>query len=274
MESKNKELGMFLKNKRSTLSPEQFGLNVHKKRRVPGLTREEIADLAGVSTDWYIRIEQGQNVNPSIDVLLSLSKILQLNFEEKRYLFNLSDKKLPNEDFSDTMISNTLQKFLDAQNPNIAYVTDHRLSIISWNKSAKNVYGDYDRMNEKERNSIWRSFNDPYLRNLLDNWEGHSKLRVEQLRANYSYHENDPFIKDIIRELNETNPLFNKWWSSQGIMGTPEGQKLLHHPLVGNLYLSYISFQSTEMKKFTITIQMPVDEKTKEKLEYLWNLSI
>ena len=110
MESKNKELGMFLKNKRSTLSPEQFGLNVHKKRRVSGLTREEIADLAGVSTDWYIRIEQGQNVNPSIDVLLSLSKILQLNFEEKRYLFNLSDKKIPNEDFSETMISNTLQK--------------------------------------------------------------------------------------------------------------------------------------------------------------------
>lgn len=137
MVTKNKELGLFLKKKRSTLRPEQFGLIIHKKRRVPGLTREEVADLAGVSTDWYIRIEQGQNVNPSIDVLLSLSKILQLNFEEKNYLFNLSDKKLPFEEFSNTTISSTLQHFLDAQNPNIAYVTDHRLSIIAWNETAK-----------------------------------------------------------------------------------------------------------------------------------------
>jgi len=93
MMPKSKELGSFLKKKRSTLRPDQFGLNLDKKRRVIGLKREEVADLAGVSIDWYVRIEQGQNVNPSIDVLLSLSKVLQLNSEEKRYLFNLSEKK-------------------------------------------------------------------------------------------------------------------------------------------------------------------------------------
>lgn len=119
----NKELGLFLKKKRSTLRPEQFGFKFDKKRRVKGLKREEVADLAEVSIDWYVRIEQGQNVNQSIDVLLSLSRVLQLNNEEKRYLFNLSDKKLPIEDVSTTTISNTLQKFLDNQNPSIAYVT-------------------------------------------------------------------------------------------------------------------------------------------------------
>lgn len=272
MITKSKELGLFLKKKRSTLRPEQFGLTVHKKRRVSGLTREEVADLAGISTDWYVRIEQGQSVNPSIDVLLSLSKILQLNYEEKKYLFNLSDKKLPFENFTDTAISSTLQNFLDAQNPNIAYVTDQRLSIIAWNEAASNVYGYSDTMNEKERNSIWRSFHKPDLKNLLDNWEGHSKLRVEQLRANYNYYENDPFMMSIIEELSETNPLFHKWWNDQGIMGTPEGQKLLHHPIAGNLYLSYISFQYAEMKHLTITVQMPIDEDTKNKLERLSNL--
>ncbi|WP_218917556.1 helix-turn-helix domain-containing protein [Paenibacillus stellifer] len=82
MISKSKELGFFLKKKRSTLRPEQFGLKCDKKRRVVGLKREEVADLAGVSIDWYVRIEQGQNVNPSIDVLLSLSRVFQLNNEE------------------------------------------------------------------------------------------------------------------------------------------------------------------------------------------------
>ncbi|WP_234117343.1 helix-turn-helix domain-containing protein [Clostridium hydrogenum] len=269
MVSQNKELGLFLKKKRSTLRPEQFALKFDKRRRVKGLKREEVADLAGVSIDWYVRIEQGQNVNPSVDVLLSLSRVLQLNNEEKRYLFNLSDKKLPMEDFTIPTISNTLQKFLDNQNPSIAYVTDSKLTMIGWNETALKVYGNYEEMNEKEKNSVWRAFNDNYLKKLLDNWEGHSKLRVEQLRANYSYYKNDNTINEIINELNEKNSLFNKWWNNQGIMGTPEGQKLLHHPLVGDLYLSYISFKSTEIEGANITIQMPIDDYTKNKLEQL-----
>lgn len=269
MISKNKELGLFLKKKRSTLRPEQFGLKFDKRRRVKGLRREEVADLAGVSNDWYVRIEQGQNVNPSVEVLLSLSKVLQLNNEEKRYLFDLSDKKLPFEEFTKVTISNTLQQFLDNQNPNIAYVTDSELTIIGWNKAALKVYGNYEEMNEKDKNSVWRAFNDDYIKGLLDNWEGHSKLRVEQLRANYNYYDNDSKINKIIDELNEKEPLFNKWWNNQGIMGTPEGQKLLHHPEVGDLYLSYISFKSTEIDGANITIQMAIDDDTKNKLEKL-----
>lgn len=272
MMAKNKELGLFLKKKRSTLRPEQFGLQLYKRRRVKGLKREEIADLAGVSIDWYVRIEQGQKVNPSVEVLLSLSRVLQLNLEEKRYLFNLSDKKLPMTELNTTDISNTLQKFLDAQSPSIAYVTDSKLTMIGWNDMTLKVYGNYEKMNEKERNSVWRAFNDNYLKELLDNWEGHSKLRVEQLRANYNYYEKDNSIKDIIDELNENNSLFNKWWKDQGIMGTPEGQKLLHHPLVGDLYLSYISFKSTEIEGANITIQMPIDDYTKNKLDELMAL--
>lgn len=267
--TKSKELGLFLKKKRATLSPNQFGLELNKRRRVEGLKREEVADLAGVSIDWYVRIEQGQNVNPSIEVLNSLSKVLQLNNEEKRYLFNLSDKKLQVEDSNNITISKTLQEFLDAQNPNIAYVTDNSWNMIAWNKAALKVYGNYEEMNEKERNTIWRAFNDDYLKELLDNWEGHSKLRVEQLRANYSYYENDNKIKEIINELDKKNPLFHKWWNNQEIMGTPEGQKLLHHPIVGNLYLNYISFKSTEIEGVNITIQMPVDDYTKNKLQQL-----
>jgi transcriptional regulator with XRE-family HTH domain len=267
--SKSKELGLFLKKKRATLSPDQFGFASNKRRRVEGLKREEVADLAGVSIDWYVRIEQGQDVNPSIDVLNSLSRVLQLNNEEKRYLFNLSDKKVPVEVSDVITISDTLQKFLDNQNPNIAYVTDSKFTIIGWNKVALKVYGNYKEMNEKERNSIWRAFNDNYIKELLDNWEGHSKLRVEQLRANYSYYENDNKINEIINELNTKNSLFNKWWNNGSIMGIPEGQKLLHHPIVGNLYLSYISFKSTEIEGLNITIQMPVDDNTKNKLQQL-----
>ncbi|GKU26531.1 helix-turn-helix transcriptional regulator [Clostridium folliculivorans] len=269
---KNKELGLFLKKKRSTLRPEQFGIKLEKRRRVEGLKREEVADLAGVSLDWYVRIEQGQDVNPSVEVLLALSRVLQLNNEEKRYLFNLSDKKMPAEDTSKIIISDTLQKFLDSQNPNIAYITDSKLTIIGWNKAALKVYGNYERMSEKERNSVWRSFNDNYMKELLDNWEGHSRLRVEQLRANYSCYENDAKINEIIDELNSKNSFFNEWWNEQGIKGTPEGQKLLHHPMVGKLYLSYISFKSTEIEEASITIQMAVDDETKNKLEKLLKL--
>lgn len=274
MTTDNKELGIFLKKKRSTISPQQYGITVQRKRRVSGLTREEIADLSGVSTDWYTRIEQGQNVNPSVDVLLSLSRVLHLNENEKKYLFHLSDKKLPLKDPVPLSISATLQQFLDSQNPNIAYVTDQRMSIVAWNTATKQVYGNYDLMDEKQRNSIWRSFHDPYMEKILDHWEGHSKLRVEQLRANFNYLKEDLFIQEIITELDQNNSLFHKWWNDHGIMGTPEGQKLLHHPNVGDLYLSYISFKSSETKDLTITIQMPVDEQTKLRLELLYEKNL
>ncbi|VBB07212.1 Hypothetical protein LUCI_2456 [Lucifera butyrica] len=267
--TKSKELGSFLQRKRLTLRPEQVGIHVDKRRRVKGLRREEVADLAGVSIDWYIRIEQGrENVNPSISVLNSLSKALQLNYEEKRYLFNLSDKMPPANDNSLVSVSETLQKFLDNQNPSIAYVMDQNFAIIAWNQTATKVYGYYENMGERERNTIWRAFNDSYIRKILDDWEGYSKLRVEQLRTNFNLYQNNTSMMEMINEL-KNNSLFNKWWNDQKISGTPEGQKLLHHPKAGDLYLCHITFEMTEMKGAYITIQMPADNNTKRKLQQL-----
>lgn len=267
--TKSQELGYFIKMKRQTLCPEQFKIPVDKRRRVKGLRREEVADLAGVSIDWYVRIEQGrENVNPSDAVLISLAKVLQLNFEEKEYLFHLADKIPPMDDEPYITVSETLQKFLDSQNPSLAYVMDRNFTVIAWNKAATRVYGGYENANEKERNLVWRVFHDPYTKKILDDWEGYAKLRVEQLRTKLSIYQNNIFMMDIINDL-QNDKLFKHWWNSPEIVGTPEGQKLLHHPVVGDLYLNHITLETTEIKGAYVMIQMPIDDNTKIKLQQL-----
>lgn len=266
--TKSKELGNFIKMKRFALCPTQFKIPVDNRRRVKGLRREEIADLAGVSVDWYVRIEQGrENVSPSVAVLNSLAKVLQLNFTEKKYLFRLADKMLPMENEPCITVSETLQKFLDSQNPSLAYVVDCNFTVIAWNDSAAKVYGGYKNASEKERNLVWRVFRDPYTKKILDDWEGYAKLRVAQLRT-LSIYQNSALMIDIIEDLRD-DKLFEHWWNNPEIIGTPEGQKLLHHPVVGDLYLNHITLETTEIKGAYVMIQMPIDDNTKTKLQQL-----
>lgn len=266
--TKRKELGEFIKMKRSTICPSQFKIPVDNKRRVKGLRREEVAELAGVSVDWYVRIEQGrENVNPTAAVLNSLAKVLQLNFAEKEYLFHLADKMLPLDNKPSITVSETLQRFLDNQNPSLAYVVDSNFTVIAWNETATKVYGGYENASEKERNLVWRVFRDPYTKEILDDWEGYAKLRVAQLRT-LSIYQNNTLMIDIIEEL-KNHKLFEHWWNNPVIVGTPEGQKLLHHPVVGDLYLNHITLETTEIKGAYIMIQMPVDDTTKIKLQQL-----
>lgn len=267
---KHLALGQFLKKKRASLTPEHVGLPRGKKRKVSGLRREEVADLANLSVDWYIRLEQGRAVQPSVDVLMSLSGALQLNRKERDYLFNLADQRLPEEMPGEVVVSSRLQQFLDAQNPCPAYISDDHWNIVGWNKAAALVFGDYARMTVLQRNSLWRAFTDPYLKGLLDNWEGHAKLRVSQLRMAHSQFPANSEHLALIDELRRQSEIFNVWWNEPFIMGTPEGKKLLHHPVVGDIRIDYLSFQTDEHPNATVTVHLASDQNSREKLSELF----
>lgn len=269
-DEKHVELGLFLKKKRASLTPEQAGLPLGKKRKVTGLRREEVAELANLSVDWYIRLEQGRAVQPSVEVLLALSNALQLNRKERDYLFNLAEQRLPEEMPDPVTVSPGLQKFLDSQNPYPAYITDKEWNIVGWNKAAALVFGDYSLMTPLQRNTIWRAFMDPFMKDLLDNWEGHSKLRVSQLRMAHSQFPANPERLALIDELCGQSSIFDLWWNQQFIIGTPEGKKLLHHPVVGDIRLDYLSFQTDEYRDATVTVHLASDSDSKRKLDRLF----
>ncbi|MDT3424633.1 transcriptional regulator with XRE-family HTH domain [Paenibacillus forsythiae] len=268
-QDKHQELGLFLRKKRASLTPEEVGLPSGNRRRVEGLRREEVAELAGVSSDWYVRLEQGRPVRPSAEVLLALSHALQLNRKEREYLYTLAAQRLPDETPGSFKISSGMQQFLDLQNPYPAYISDHEWNIIAWNRAALAVFGDYSAMTRLQRNSIWRSFMDPYMQQLLDNWEGHAKLRVSQLRLAHSQLPENPERTELIQELCRHSEQFADWWNEQTIAGTPEGKKLIHHPVAGDIRLSYLSFQAEELSNATITIHLASDTESKQRLERL-----
>ncbi|MCC7666237.1 helix-turn-helix transcriptional regulator [Liquorilactobacillus satsumensis] len=264
-----KELGIFLKKKRASLNIQNFNIISNRKRRVRGLRREEVAELAHISTDWYTKLEQGRTVSPSVSVLLSLSNVLELNKGEREYLFALAGHSLPVTSNQKQQITPQLQNFLNSQNPNPAYITDKYWNFIGWNTATLAVFGNYVSMNTRAKNSIWRMFTDPFMQKLLDDWEGHAKLRVSQLRVVYSRTGTDPFLSELVTQLCQKSRDFNALWHDLDIIGTPEGDKLLHHPQVGDLRLSHLSFSTTELPNAIITVNVANDAETSEKLKQL-----
>ncbi len=252
------ELARFLRTRRARITPEQAGLPAGGRRRTPGLRRGEVALLSGVSVDWYTWLEQGRNIQVSTQVLESIARALKLDSNERRHLFLLALQQLP-ADLTpvESSISATLQTFLDLQGANPAYVTDQRLNIVAWNKAASLIYGNYEAMSPRERNTVWRTFTSPYVRQLLqDNWEAHARHRLAQFRANYGKFAGDPWWMALIAELNLASGEFREWWPQHDVLNGPEGKKINLHPTAGRLVFEQISFLVSDSPHFTVTLNI------------------
>ncbi|MFC9601536.1 helix-turn-helix transcriptional regulator [Peribacillus butanolivorans] len=270
--TRNKQLGEFLKTRRARINPEMVGLPSGGRRRTAGLRREEVAQLAGISVDWYTWLEQGRNIHVSTQVLEDVARVLQLSASEKRHMFLLAEQAIPIESIENKFqISSSLQYFLDYQNPSPAYVTNSRWDFVAWNQAACKVFGDYNKMSELERNSVWRIFTSSYMMNLLDQWEEHAQRRLAQFRDSHGKYTNDPWWNEMIDKLSKESEKFRELWPQYEIMGAPEGNKVLHHPQVGELILDHISFQVSESPDLLVTVHLAKTKETFEKLQKLLN---
>lgn len=258
------ELGHFLRTRRARVTPGQAGLPDTGRRRTPGLRRGEVAALSGISLDWYTWLEQARDIQVSAQVLESISRTLQLDAEERKHLFLLALQQLPADATpEESVLPQALQRFLDLQDTSPAYVTDHRLNCVGWNKAANLIYGDYETMAPRERNSVWRTFTSPYVKQLLqEKWEHHARHRLAQFRAAYGKYAGDPWWMELIGELNEASAEFREWWPRHDVLNGPEGQKVNFHPVAGRLVFEQTSFTSKEAPHLTVTVNMPINAAT------------
>lgn len=256
------ELAQFLKTRRARISPEQAGLPNDGRRRTPGLRRGEVAQLSGVSVDWYTWLEQGRNIQVSAQVIESVARALQLDSNERRHLFLLALQQLPADQApGESDMTPELQRFLDLQGTSPAYVTDSRLTIVGWNKAASIIYGNYETMSPRERNSVWRTFTSPYVRQLLrENWEKHARHRLAHFRACYGNYIGDPWWLELIEDLKRVSEEFRAWWPMHDVLNGPEGRKINHHPTVGLLEFEQISMLVSDSPHLTVTINLPSND--------------
>jgi hypothetical protein len=269
------ELATFLRSRRARILPEHVGLPRGQRRRTPGLRRGEVALLAGVTPEWYSKLEQGQDIHVSVQLLECLASVLQLDTDERTHLFLLALRQPPPvETFSPMTINPTFQQFLQQLGTTPACVVDARLNVVEWNTAFHATIGAVSgysaMMSERERNMIWRLFTSPLRQKESEEWEKLARVFLAQFRAGYGRFINDPWWATQIAELSRISPAFRELWGRHDVLNRPEGSKSIYHPLVGELTFDFFLLQMVASDHLQLLIYSPRSNSgTAEKIERL-----
>jgi len=245
-------MGQFLRTRRSLLHPEDVALpDFGGQRRVAGLRREEIAQLAGVSVDYYTRMEQGRVPNPSGAVLDALARALQLDADATRHLHRLarpqpSARHAPRCPTRPQRVRPMLQRLLDDLVDMPAMVMGRRMDILAWNTAAAALFGDYAALDPAERNIARITFLDETSRELYADWTSCARENVAYLHLDAGRHPEDPQLASLIGELSMKSEDFRHWWAEHPVQDKTSGTKRFHHPVVGDLELAYETLRATD----------------------------
>ncbi|MEV4083631.1 helix-turn-helix domain-containing protein [Nonomuraea fuscirosea] len=244
--SVNRELADFLRRARSKVDPARAGLPPDDRiRRVPGLRREEVALLAGVSTDYYTRLEQGRRITPSDQVIDAVANALDLDDAGRTYLrelFGATTRTTRRRAPSVQRVRPGLYQLLDSLDGNPALILGRRTDVLAANRLARALFTDFDAMPPRERNYARWMFLDPATRDLFADWEEHARNCVESLRLDLGANPDDPLARDLLATLSEHSGEFRAWWAEHGVYQRTFGSKTLRHPVVGELTVEFETF--------------------------------
>ncbi|MFB7831292.1 MULTISPECIES: helix-turn-helix domain-containing protein [unclassified Streptomyces] len=243
------ELSEFLRSRRARLKPEDVGLpEFGRHRRVPGLRREELAQLAGVSVAYYTRLEQGNGRNVSMEVLDSIARALRLSDTERAHLTHLAKPTAKKKQHRAAIarpqqVRPGLRHLLDAMEGVPAFLVGRRLDILAWNRMARALMGDFEAMEPAERNVARMVFLGPNSRDLYRDWECKATEVVSILRLYAGCYPEDPALLALVGELSVRSEEFRSLWAAHTVADKGHGTKVLRHPLVGEMTLTYESMQ-------------------------------
>ncbi|HTJ57778.1 MAG TPA: helix-turn-helix transcriptional regulator [Devosiaceae bacterium] len=241
-EQRRAELGEFFRSHRERLTPDMFGMDFGTRRRTPGLRREEVAQLAGVSATWYTWIEQGRDLSVSPAALSRLAQIMRLTAAERGYLFELAGKRDPETppDLPPGDLGRELGPVVAAiATP--AYVLDRAWNTLAWNEAATKLFvGWLD--GESERNLLAYVFLNPVARTLIADWETRASRLAAEFRADYSRHLAAPDTREVVERLREQSPFFDRAWQAHAVTDREGGERTFNHPADGFLRYEQTTF--------------------------------
>jgi transcriptional regulator with XRE-family HTH domain len=241
------ELGEFLKARRADLSPRAVGLpETGSSRRVPGLRREEVAQLAVMSVDYYTRLEQGR-LQASASILAVLARALRLDEDQQAYMYRLAGKApVKPRRRRPQRVTPAMRRLLDQLSEAPAMVLGRRLDILAWNARATALYTDFAQFPETHRNYVRLLFTDPVVRGLHADWENAARTAVASLRMEAARYPDDPQLATLVGELSVRDADFRTWWAAHQVTSTGNGTKHYRHALVGDLILDCDTWVSPE----------------------------
>ncbi len=261
MDTRRKELGEFLVALRGRHAPEEFGFPAGSRRRAPGLRREEVAQLAGISPTWYAWIEQGRGVNVSAEVLDRLAQGLHLTPSERAYLFELAGRHDPLDASpdADTVSDSIVALLRDIKVP--AYLMGRSWNLLAWNKPAENLFAGWLDLplapNEAARNLLRFVFLRPETRDFLGDWETRARRITAEFRADCRNRLDEPAVQGLIAELRQESPDFARFWKQHDVLERQGGARTFNDPRRGIVTYQQVTLHPVDQEHIKLVLLKP-----------------
>jgi transcriptional regulator with XRE-family HTH domain len=258
------ELGAFLRARRDSLTPADVGLPEGRSRRTPGLRREEVSMLAGVSVTWYTWLEQGRRINASIDVLEALARALLLDEAARRHLLTLASPATMSPlaagggGGEPEQVPDALVRLITSMEPAPAYVLGPRWEFLAWNRAQSRLYPMIDRLDDADRNLIWVIFAEPTARALLADWSHQARRIVAEFRASTAASRADPALIALVDRLKSASEDFADWWAQADVAQFQTRVRRYTHPRAGALAFEYQQLSASEWPHLKVVCQLPI----------------
>lgn len=243
MDARPKELGQFLRGVRERISPETIGLPEGQRRRTPGLRREEVAELCGISTAWYSWIEQGRGVSVSAKVLERLGETLGLNDAERFYLLELAGKGVEEKSPPSGLGCPPVLERIVREMPSPAYILNGTWDAVAWNPPAEALFEGWLDRNAKSRNLLRFMFCEPAARRLVESWEERARRTISDFRADCGRQLSDPPARTLVDGLLSESEDFRTFWEHQDVSWREGGTKKFLHPVFGPVEYEQATFR-------------------------------
>jgi transcriptional regulator with XRE-family HTH domain len=254
-EIRRQELSDFLRNRRGRIAPADVGLPATNRRRTPGLRREEVAQLAGMSATWYTWLEQKRAIGVSSGVLDSLARVLRLDPAERMQLFQLALRQPVLDSLSKReTVSPLIRRLLDQTDPIPAFVLGRRWDVLAWNRAALAFFLDFEQVPANERNMLWLVFTNATLRSLLVNWRSRGQDTLARFRADYGRHAGEEHFVQLVDRLKSVSPEFAQWWPRHDILPMTEGRNDYDHPLAGRMIVEHSTFSVSDNPELRLIV--------------------
>lgn len=255
-EERRAELGAFLRASRERLPRSDFGLPPAGRGRTVGLRREEVSYLSGVSVTWYTWLEQGRDINPSRQVLDAVSRTLRLGVAQHRYVLALAGfaPVSPASPDDVTEVPAHVQRLLDAIGDNPAYALTPAWGIAGWNAAYQRLYPPVATTPAHHRNLLWLVFTDPFVRELLDDWQVTSTRFLAEFRAEVGARLGDPALLDLVARLSEVSPEFRDGWDRHDIGGFESRERVFHHPELGTVRYEHHQLRPSDAPELQLVV--------------------
>jgi transcriptional regulator with XRE-family HTH domain/8-oxo-dGTP pyrophosphatase MutT (NUDIX family) len=236
-----RELADLLRSRRDRLQPADVGLPAGQRRRTKGLRREEVAQLAGVSTTYYTFLEQGRDLRPSWEVLEAIARALRLSPAERAHLHTLgSGTQKPAPPAAAETLQDAVSALVERMDPYPTYVTGRYWDVLASNRAARLLWTDWPAIPRQDRNMLWWTFTDPAARSVLVDWEPEALALLARFRAAAAQRPDDPCFNALIERLRNGSREFRASWPRHEVAPLASGTKRLRHSVLGEITFTHV----------------------------------